>query len=114
MSQLLSISTQAAADGSITIAACGEVDLSTADVLRSSLSDGAQVACELTVDLSAVSFIDSTGLRVLLEADAAARSNGHSLRLAHPSRAVRRILEIAGLLNHLEIQEEAVESISAG
>ena len=52
------------------------------------------------LDLSRITFIDSTGLRVLLEADAAARANGHSFTMRTPSAPVERILEIAGLKEH--------------
>ena len=52
---------------------------------------------ELTIDLSAMSFIDSTGLGVLVGVLKRAREAGGELRLRGPSRSARKVLEISGL-----------------
>jgi anti-sigma B factor antagonist len=100
MPELLTISTEVIGHRSEVIPS-GEIDLSTssalAEALRNVQSDGGSIR----VDLSDVSFIDSTGLRILLDADAAARSNGHTFSVVNPSGTVYRALEITGVLGRL-------------
>lgn len=78
----------------------GELDLATApDVLaavEAETNDGGPG--RLVLDMSAVSFIDSTGVRTLLEAN---RLAGEDLSLLAPSPAVTRVLELTELRGHL-------------
>ncbi|MEY9998161.1 anti-sigma B factor antagonist [Streptomyces sp. V4I8] len=50
--------------------------------------------CEL--DLAQLSFMDSTGLALLLTHHRHAQAAGGSLRIVHPSPAVTRVLELTG------------------
>jgi anti-sigma B factor antagonist len=78
------------------IRAVGEIDMGTVDRLRSAL-DGARADCVTAlVDLSEVSFIDSTGLHVLLEAALSAADSDWELFLVRPSARVRRLVEVTG------------------
>lgn len=70
------------------------------EFLRSQLDAG---HTELLLDLSDLTFIDSAGLRVLIDADRALRENGGRLVLRAPSRPVLRILDIAGLREQFQI-----------
>ena len=71
----------------------GEIDLAVADQLAEALSTS--IAGGTTaVDVSGVTFIDSTGLKVLLSAANALDGQG-PLVLLRPSSAVRRVLDIA-------------------
>ena len=76
----------------------GEVDLATVPELRRRLGGATTRAPELTVDLSAVTFIDCAGLRPLLEARKRQRVDGGRLVLRSPSWAVVRLLRFTGLL----------------
>jgi anti-anti-sigma factor len=49
------------------------------------------------LDLAAVTFIDSTGLSALMDARAESDRNGWEFSVQHPSAAVRRVVELAGL-----------------
>jgi anti-sigma B factor antagonist len=76
----------------------GEVDVSTATQLRDGLYRlvaGGQ--SNLVIDLSAMTFIDSTGLGVLVGAVKRAREAGGDVALANPSRPILKVLEISGL-----------------
>ena len=55
------------------------------------------------VDLAGVSFIDSSGLRVLVQDHQTRTEAGESLRLRAPSAAVQRLLEISGLSGYLDV-----------
>ena len=71
----------------------GELDLCTAHDLEAVL---AAQSGPVVVDLRKLTFIDLTGLRVLLDADARSRQNGMNLRFI-PSPMVRRLFELAQL-----------------
>jgi anti-sigma B factor antagonist len=51
-----------------------------------------------SIDLSGVTFMDSSGVTVLVRHHRREAENGDSLRVVAMSRPVRRILEISGLL----------------
>jgi anti-sigma B factor antagonist len=66
--------------GSVTIVVAGEVDLSTADELDAAIRRAEDAETNrIIVDLSAMSFVDSTGLSVFLEAIKRSRRDGNRL-----------------------------------
>ena len=75
----------------------GECDLNTGrqlrDVLTSEVSRGAQ---RLIVDLSALAFMDSTGMQVLLSIRGVLAVRDGTLVLVAPQPVVARILELTG------------------
>jgi anti-sigma B factor antagonist len=83
-----------------TLILVGEIDSYTAPALAERLANEPKV---LTVDLAGVSFIDSSGLRILVEAHQARIDADASLTLRSPSAAVQRLLEISGLSSHLDV-----------
>ena len=75
----------------------GELDIATAPELRR-LLDGLRARHHAVVlDLAEVTFIDSTGLSALMDAQAESARNGWDFSVRHPSAAVRRVVELAGL-----------------
>ena len=80
-----------------TVSVRGELDASTApdlaELCHSVHADGAR---DLVIDLTDTSFLDSSGLRALIEAHRLF-SDGGNLALSHASEPVRRLLEITGL-----------------
>lgn len=60
----------------------------------------------LVLELEALRFIDSTGLRGLVGLRAAAQSQGVRLLLRRPTDAVMRVLELVGLDAVLEIERD--------
>ena len=85
--------------GTTVVVAHGEVDAATSDHLERALAalavDGGDG--EVVVELGAVTFMDSSGLRALLTGKRAVEDAGLSLRVGTASAPVRRVLEIAGL-----------------
>ncbi len=78
----------------------GELDLHTARRAAGVLSDALRAAPEvLCVDLSAVSFIDSRGLKVVLDAHDRALANGCRLVVANPSPQVERLMRMTDTLD---------------
>ncbi len=87
------------------VSVAGELDLATAPELRAALDVAeAGAAHAITLDLSEVDFIDSTGVAVLIEYTARSRANGDRLRiLAGP--AVEHVLDVSGTRSHLPLLE---------
>ena len=82
----------------------GEIDLTSAPQLDEGLQDLVNGSVrDLTLDLSGVSFMDSTGLRVLLKTSKLLEGAGGKLALREPSDPVRRLLEVSGLDSHFEL-----------
>lgn len=88
------LTVQESADG-WTVA--GEIDASTAPALDEAIRHLPIGKGAVVLDLSGVSFIDSSGLRVLISLAGRANDEGRSVVLRHPSPTVARLLEITGL-----------------
>jgi anti-sigma B factor antagonist len=82
----------------------GDVDLASAPALEDALEKAGEDP--VRVDLSGVTFMDSSGLRVLLAASKRAKERGHHLTLASPAGPVRRLLEITGLDKELAVSDD--------
>jgi anti-sigma B factor antagonist len=81
-----------------TVTVAGEIDFATSPQLRQALVDVLyNKGSNTVVDLSAVSFVDASGIGVLVGAANLAHSGGGRLILRRPSRAVRLVLD------HLEL-----------
>ena len=77
----------------------GDVDFHVADQLRiAGLAAIVAGAPEIAVDLSRVTFIDSSGLAALITINNELRPSDRKLVLLAPARPVSRILEITGLV----------------
>lgn len=77
-----------------------EIDAASVGDLSSALS-GVDPSDSVLVDCSAVTFIDSSGIRVLLEGSQRQREGGGTLHVYSPSQVVRRILELTGLTDFI-------------
>jgi anti-anti-sigma factor len=92
-------------DGTANISLVGELDLASARQVEeclASVEDGNP--SRLVVDLSRLAFIDSTGLRLLLQADARARERGGELVLLPGDASVQRVFEVTGALDVLRFE----------
>lgn len=83
----------------------GEIDGDSVKVLGRLLDPLPGDAPEVRIDLAEVSFIDSSGLRLLIQAHQRAQRVGRSLVLERPSPPVSRLIDISGLRDHLNIVE---------
>ena len=86
----------------------GEVDARSCVQLQHLLTAVlADAGVELVLDLAAVTFLDSSGLRTLLHAHDLGRDRQVTVRVVHPSTAVRRVLVWTGLDHVLGVDEVA-------
>ena len=75
----------------------GEVDLSWSQQVRRMILDALGAAPKVGVELSQVSYIDSSGIAALVEGFQSARSNGRKFGLVAASGAVMSVLQLARL-----------------
>ena len=87
--------------GTTTIIPRGDLDLATAPELEGWLGDLRRERADVILDLSQVEFMDSSAVRVLLDARDAARRARTGLRVVRPTRPVRRAIEVAGVEGEL-------------
>ena len=101
--------------GVAVVTVTGEVDVVTCGVLRDgllrALTDGN--GCGLVVNLAEVSFLDSTGLGVLVGVWHRVEASGGRLAVAAPSRQVRSALNTAGLTKALSVYDLEADGVRA-
>lgn len=76
----------------------GEVDISNADQLRSTLNEVfKETPADLTIDLSDLVYIDSTGLGVIIGAYGTIKKDGYKISLVKPKDNVKKLLRITNM-----------------
>jgi anti-anti-sigma factor len=80
----------------------GELDIATAPELVAMLHRLRRQGHAVQLDLAEVTFMDSTGLTTLMDAQVAAEANGWSFSIRRASHAVRRVFELAGVTRLLD------------
>jgi anti-anti-sigma factor len=81
----------------------GEIDAHTAPTLAAAMTE--LPTGVVTVDVAGVSFMDSSGLRVLVEAATRAREAGGDLVISNPTPGIARLIEISGLAGQLRVDD---------
>lgn len=90
----------------ILIALDGDLDLATATVVEDELRRAEHSEARVVIDLANVSFMDSTGIRMLISADRRLREQGGSLQIIHVPAHIQRLFELVGIARHLVIAED--------
>jgi anti-sigma B factor antagonist len=92
-------------DPGTTLRLSGELDLSSAGELEAAIGDvQASGRGPLILDLAALTFMDSTGMAVLARAHRAGLQADRPVILANLGAQARRLLELAGMLEHFNVQ----------
>jgi anti-sigma B factor antagonist len=82
----------------------GELDLASSAILERALEAAEVTQTQLLVlDLDALSFVDSTGLRVILLAHEAARKREQEFAITPGSPQVQRLLSITSVAEHMRV-----------
>jgi len=95
-------------DGTCSVSLSGEIDLAVSDDVVTAVRSCFTRAEHVEVDLSEVSFIDSSGLGALVLLRNEAIQQGKQLTLVQVSAATRRLLQITGLESSFDIRSEPV------
>jgi anti-anti-sigma factor len=90
----------------VRICPVGELDMATVPAVDTHLSEQQKAGFKhVTLDLRDVSFLDSSGLRMILEWDSMSRADGFAFSLVAGSPTVQRIFELTGMTERLTFVE---------
>ena len=96
------------------IALAGEIDIAVAPQVSAALDEGARTTDgAFVVDLCDVEFLDSSGVTVLVRARAVLGRDDRELVVICPPGPVRRIFEVAGIVDLLALYASRDEAASA-
>ncbi len=92
------------AEGETTVRVFGEVDMESSPVLKSNLIQLARTGAQhITVDMTEIAFIDSTGLHALVTALKELRDHGGDLVVRSPSKSAARLLKLTGFDTFVQV-----------
>ncbi|MEY9929883.1 anti-anti-sigma factor [Catenulispora sp. GP43] len=83
--------------GRVVLIVAGDVDLAAHSRFETDVEQYWDGSTDLVLDCSQVTFLDSMGLRVLVQAVQRPSEKGRGVALAAPSTPVLRVLELAGV-----------------
>ena len=113
--QQFTVALERAPSGAAVVVLSGEVDLYTAPRFKDALFQAIDAgAPQVVVDLSGVSFIDSTALGVLVSGGKRLQQSAGALAIGCPDAKLRRILEITGLDTVFGVYPSRDEALAAG
>lgn len=95
-------------DDGLRVALSGDLDVASAASVEERLVEleGPDESSDLVLDLRGLSFIDSTGLSLLINTDSRVRKAGRHVTIVSGKGAPRRLLETTGLNRRLDVVEE--------
>jgi anti-sigma B factor antagonist len=85
------------------ITVSGEIDAFTAPSLVEALTPFPAEG-DVRLDLSGVEFMDSSGLRLMIDTHQRANAESRSLIISNPSKVVHRLMEMSGVIGHLHVE----------
>jgi anti-sigma B factor antagonist len=108
---LLRVETEARSDHAL-VTAVGEIDAATAgsvdDAVAAALAEGHR---RVLLDFAQVTFIDSTGLGVLVKSHRAAEAAGATFAVVHPTPQTRKLIGVLGLDQLLHLYDSHEEAL---
>ena len=96
-------------DGRVVLALSGELDLGTAGTVRQRLAELRDAGRAVLLDLDELTFMDSTGIRLVLSACEDAAERDWSFRVTRGSEPVRHVLEAAQVIDRLPYDDRERE-----
>jgi len=98
-------------EGMFRISLRGELDVSTAPRFSDALSNPQIRTCHtLVIDLSELTFMDSTGLSALLVGEMHARTRGQRFAVVRGPRHVQELFRLTGVDHFLEVVDDAASA----
>lgn len=96
------------------ITVAGDVDATTTGQLHEAVIRAREISAHLVFDLAEMTFMDSAGIRVLLDAFHHTQTEGGSIALSAPRPSPRKVMELVGLADHIPIYDSPAEAVAAG
>ncbi len=98
----------------VRVVAVGELDLATAGQLEEQLHDLDEAGFDdVVLDLAGLSFMDCSGLRVLIVAQACASETGRRLGVVGARGQIKRLMTLTGVDRQLYLSEQLAVAVSA-
>ncbi len=91
--------------GGLVLKVEGDVDMDSSPALREQITKELKGASDLKVDLSAVDYLDSSGIAVLIQGHKSAKKTNVPYVLLNPSPQVKAVIELAQLNQLFNIEE---------
>jgi anti-sigma B factor antagonist len=88
----------------------GDIDLKTAPAVRAELEAAQAEAGRVVLDLRQVAFMDSSGIRLLVEAQIAAERDGFAFAVVRGPAPVQRLFDLAGLEGRLALVDDPAQA----
>lgn len=98
----------------LVVVPAGEVDLVTVDQVRTHVREAAHEAPRVVLDLRQVTFMDSSALRLLVEAQQLAEQDGFSFAVVRGPASLERLFEVTGLDGRLELHDDPAQAADGG
>lgn len=96
------------ADEAVLVRVTGDVDLATSPKLRAALEEAIGAGADaVRLDMGGVTFLDSSGISVLVDAQQRLQEGSSKLVLHSVSDQIKRVLEISGLGSFFELSDQA-------
>jgi len=93
-------------DGRLVVRLSGEIDLSNVEGLEGQIEAAIADARDVVIDLAAIEFIDSRGLRLLNRVSASVASrDGTLVVVAPPNCVARSVLDMTGMSQELAVRD---------
>jgi stage II sporulation protein AA (anti-sigma F factor antagonist) len=102
-----------ATDGIRVLTVTGEIDHHTGGQLRRALDVTGTTRPRIVIDMSRVTFMDSTGVNILIAAYKAVTGAGGWIRLAAPTDSVLYVLHIVGVDDIIQCHPTLNEALAA-
>jgi anti-sigma B factor antagonist len=96
----------------VVVYVAGEADLTTTALSDVLTAEAAKKPDLLLVDLSALQFIDSTALRMIITAHLHVQRDGGTLALVHPAPVIARVVQLMGVDQLMPVYDSVDEAIT--
>ena len=99
--------------GHAVVLVAGEIDISTSDDLADTVAGALDGHGVVLLDLAEVTFIDSSGLGVLVRSHRHAEAADAWFAVVHPSRQTRRLITVLGLDQLVHVHDSHEQALAA-
>jgi anti-anti-sigma factor len=93
-------------DGHAVVVVRGDIDMATADQFRTALGTAMAISARVEIDLRETTFMDSSGLAVLVSAHRGLDHARDAIILRDPTPMIRRVLEVSGIRALVGVQPD--------
>ena len=93
----------------IVVVVSGEIDIATAPTVERALLRAEESHDLVAIDLTNTSFMDSTGLHMIVAANRRLRERGGRLLVVEGPPQIRRLFDVTSMSNHLDLVRDETE-----